>query len=202
MPDAAGPACASHVMNSPSCSAPACQSFPVRAHHRRNSAIAPAYALVVDSAPSRPNRRCRKNASANGTTDSSSSSTVQYPAPDGNLTMNARTRDPPILVTDCEQLPATSTAPTEDGSKTTLRVAFPHIMHQVKRPLEKPPNGASTPWTPSPGYSPTAPGSRPQPRPHSTAAGRRPRPRAPAGERPPRQRAISRVRNKGPTQAE
>jgi predicted metal-binding membrane protein len=91
MPDAAGPACASHVMNSPSCSAPACQSFPVRAHHRRNSAIAPAYALVVDSAPSRPNRRCRKNASANGTTASSLSSTVQYPAPDGNLTMNART---------------------------------------------------------------------------------------------------------------
>src|SRR5712691_6893168 len=157
MPDAAGPACASHVMNSPSCSAPPCQSFPVRAPHRRNSAIAPAYALVVDSAPSRPNRRCRKNASANGTTDSSSSSTVQYPAPDGNLTMNARTRDPPILVTDCEQLPATSTAPTEDGSKTTLRVAFPHIMHQVKRPLEKPPNGESTPSTHSPGSSPTDP---------------------------------------------
>ena len=91
MPDTSGPACASHVMNSPSCPLPACQSLPVRAHHRRNSAIAPAYALVVDSAPSRPNRRCRKNESATGTTASSSSSTVQYRAPDGNLTMNART---------------------------------------------------------------------------------------------------------------
>ena len=53
-------------------------------------------------------------------------------------------------MTDCEQLPATSTAPTEDDSKTTLRVAFPHIMHQVKRPLEKPPATASALSTPHP----------------------------------------------------
>ena len=91
MPDTFGPACASHVMNSPSCAAPACQSRPVREHHRKNNAIAPAYDFVVDSAPSRPNRRCRKNASATGTTARSSSRTVQYPAPDGNRTMNART---------------------------------------------------------------------------------------------------------------
>jgi hypothetical protein len=51
----------------------------------------PAYALVVDSAPSRPNRTCRKNESATGTTAKSSSSTVQYRAPDGSRTMNART---------------------------------------------------------------------------------------------------------------
>ena len=51
----------------------------------------PAYAFVVDSAPSRPNRICRKNESATGTTASSSSSTVQYLTPDGSLTMNART---------------------------------------------------------------------------------------------------------------
>ena len=90
MPDAAGPACTSQVMNNPSCPTPACQSRPVRAHHRKNNAMLPAYALVVDSAPSRPNRTCRKNESAAGTTASSSSSTVQYRAPDGSRTMNAR----------------------------------------------------------------------------------------------------------------
>ena len=65
-----------------------------------------------------------------------------------------------------------------------------------------PPNGASTPSTPSPGSSPTAPGSRPQPRPHSTAADRRPHHAHPPASAPQRQRAISRVRNEGPTQAE
>jgi hypothetical protein len=55
-PDTDGPACASHVMNSPSCPIPACQSRPDRAHHRKNSAMPPAYDFVVDSAPSRPNR--------------------------------------------------------------------------------------------------------------------------------------------------
>ena len=65
-------------MNSPSCPIPACQ--PARpGHHRRNNAIPPAYALVVDSAPSRPNRTCRRNESAAATTARSSSSTVQYP---------------------------------------------------------------------------------------------------------------------------
>ena len=38
-PGAAGSACASHVMNSPTCSTPDCQVRPDRAHHRRNSAI-------------------------------------------------------------------------------------------------------------------------------------------------------------------
>jgi hypothetical protein len=49
------------------------------------------YDLVVNSEPSRPNRTCRKNASASATTARSSSSTVQYLTPDGNLTGNART---------------------------------------------------------------------------------------------------------------
>ena len=45
------------------------------------------------------------------------------------------------------------------------------------------------------------PWSRPKPPPHSTAADRRPT-TPPAGERTPRQRAISRVRNERPIQAE
>jgi hypothetical protein len=83
-------------MNSPSCSIPAGQDRPDRAHHRRNNAIEPAYAFVVDSAPSRPNRTCRRNESATPTTARSSSRTVQYLAPDGNLTGKARIPDPPI----------------------------------------------------------------------------------------------------------
>jgi hypothetical protein len=55
-PDADGPAWASHVMNEANCSTPAGQDRLVCAHQRRNSAIACAYAFVVDSAPSRPNR--------------------------------------------------------------------------------------------------------------------------------------------------
>jgi hypothetical protein len=43
-------------MNEANCSTPACQDRLVCAHQRRNSAIAYAYAFVVDSAPSRPNR--------------------------------------------------------------------------------------------------------------------------------------------------
>jgi hypothetical protein len=77
-------------MNSANCSAPACHVRPVRAHHRRNNAIECAYAFVVDSAPSRPNRTCRRKQSGAGATARSSSSTVQYTAPDGNLTGNAR----------------------------------------------------------------------------------------------------------------
>ena len=38
LPDAPGPACASHTMNSPSCSIPACQPRPVPAHQRKNQA--------------------------------------------------------------------------------------------------------------------------------------------------------------------
>ena len=52
--------------------------------------------FVVASAPSRPNRTCRKKPSATLTTARSSSSTVQYRAPDGSLTGNARIPDPPI----------------------------------------------------------------------------------------------------------
>jgi hypothetical protein len=54
--EASGPAWASHVMNKPNCSTPACQDRPDRTHQRKNNAIACAYAFVVDSAPSRPNR--------------------------------------------------------------------------------------------------------------------------------------------------
>src|ERR1700758_2605201 len=78
-------------MNRPSAATPSCQCRPVRTHQRRNNAIAPAYDLVVNSEPSRPNRTCRKNASASATIARSSSSTVQYLTPDGNLTGNART---------------------------------------------------------------------------------------------------------------
>ena len=94
MPETDGPACASHAMNNPNCSTPACQDRPDLAHHRKNNAMPIAYAFVVDSAPSRPNRSCRKNSSATVTTASSSSSTVQYLAPDGNLTKKARIFDP------------------------------------------------------------------------------------------------------------
>ena len=56
----------------------------------------PAYALVVSSKPSHPNRTWRKNASASPTTAKSSPSTVQYRTPDGNLTRNARTVCTPL----------------------------------------------------------------------------------------------------------
>src|SRR5260370_19425859 len=65
----------------------------------RTTRSRPAYAFVVSSEPSRPNRTSRKNASASGTTHSSSSSTVQYWSPDGSLTANARTPSP-VLVPD------------------------------------------------------------------------------------------------------
>ena len=61
----------------------------------------PAYDLVVSSEPSRPNRTCRKNASASPTTIRFSSSTVQYLAPDGNLTGNARTLIPSLVASTC-----------------------------------------------------------------------------------------------------
>jgi hypothetical protein len=47
-------------MNKATCSTPTCQQRPVRAHQRRNSAIACAYAFVVDSALSHPNRWYRR----------------------------------------------------------------------------------------------------------------------------------------------
>src|SRR5271165_7010224 len=73
-------------MNNAKPSTPACQDRPDRAHQRRNNAIECAYAFVVDSAASRPNRRCRRYPSATPTTCRSSSSTVQYRCPDGKLT--------------------------------------------------------------------------------------------------------------------
>ncbi|MER6575870.1 hypothetical protein [Nonomuraea sp. NPDC001023] len=48
-------------MNRPSSAAAVRQSRPVRTHHRRNNAIARAYASVVDSARSRPSRVSRRN---------------------------------------------------------------------------------------------------------------------------------------------
>ena len=87
----------SHVMNSPMLSAASRQSRPVTPHHRRNSAIPPAYASVVDSARSRPNLSSRRYRSAAGTTFIASSSTVQYRLPDGICTRNARNRRPPRI---------------------------------------------------------------------------------------------------------
>ena len=52
------------VINHPSRRPPSGQSTPVSAHHVRNRAMLVAYAWVVDSAPSRPNRTNCKNASA------------------------------------------------------------------------------------------------------------------------------------------
>ncbi|WP_381805696.1 hypothetical protein [Streptomyces niveus] len=67
----------SQTTNSPSSSAATRQSRPVRMHHRRYSAMCPAYVRVVNSAWSLPNRTCRRKASASGTTAKSSSTTVQ-----------------------------------------------------------------------------------------------------------------------------
>jgi Stress responsive A/B Barrel Domain len=55
--------------------------------------------------------QCRKKLSATGTTFKSSSSTVQYLAPDGNRTGKAASQNPLSLVTDL--LPARSTTPAE-----------------------------------------------------------------------------------------
>src|SRR5680860_1132688 len=82
-------------MNSPRCSTPTCQCRPVSWHQRKNSAIEPAYDLVVSSEPSRPSRTCRRNESASATTARSSSRTVQYRTPEGSLTGNALKSAPP-----------------------------------------------------------------------------------------------------------
>src|SRR5216117_2054379 len=125
-------------MNSPSCSIPDCDGRPVSEHQRRNSAIEPAYALVVDSAPSRPNRTCRRNESATATTASSSSSTVQYLAPDGILTGNARIPDPRSRADLHKQLPATSTTPEETRRRTLPYVPFRQRHATSWRPPENP----------------------------------------------------------------
>src|SRR5262249_31636639 len=91
-----GPACPSQMMNNPKCSTPACQCRPDRTHQRKNNAIPPAYDLVVSSEPSRPNRTCRKNASASPTTTKSSSNTAPYRTPDGNPTATVRPLPTPI----------------------------------------------------------------------------------------------------------
>src|SRR5271163_525574 len=104
-------------MNNANCSTPACQDRPDRPHQRRNNAIECAYAFVVDSAASRPNRRCRRYSSATPTTCRSSSSTVQYRCPDGKLTGNARMVSR-FLVDSHKRLPATSTTPPEKRRST------------------------------------------------------------------------------------
>src|SRR5437764_15427067 len=104
-------------MNNANCSTPACQDLPDRAHQRRNNAIECAYAFVVDSAASRPNRRCRRYSSATPTTCRSSSSTVQYRCPDGKLTGNGRMGSR-FLVDSHKRLPATSTTPPEKRRTT------------------------------------------------------------------------------------
>src|ERR1700682_290731 len=104
-------------MNNANRSTPACQDQPDRAHQRRNNAIECAYAFVVDSAASRPNRRWRRYSSATPTTCRSSSSTVQYRCPDGKLTGHARLISR-FLVGDHTRHPATSTAPPEKRRTT------------------------------------------------------------------------------------
>ncbi|MDJ0341749.1 hypothetical protein QMK19_04405 [Streptomyces sp. H10-C2] len=74
----------SQTTNIASSSAATRQSRPVRMHQRKYSAMCPAYVRVVSSAWSLPNRTCRRNASASGTTARSSSRTVQYRTPDGS----------------------------------------------------------------------------------------------------------------------
>src|SRR6185437_13608004 len=104
-------------MNRANCSTPTCHERPDRAHQRRNNAIECAYAFVVDSAASRPNRRCRRYSSATPITCRSSSSTVQYCCPDGKLTGNARIVSR-FLVDSHKRLPATSTTPPEKRRST------------------------------------------------------------------------------------
>src|SRR6478609_2783438 len=99
-------------MNRANCSTPTCHERPERAHQRKNNAIECAYAFVVDSAASRPNRRCRRYSSATLINCRSSSSTVQYRCPDGKLTWNARMVSR-FLVDSHKRLPATSTTPPE-----------------------------------------------------------------------------------------
>jgi hypothetical protein len=72
--------------------------------------------LVVSSEQSRPNRRCRKNASASPTTARFSSSTVQYRAPDGSLTRKARTPSPDPVPGN----PLTTTSDTHHSHGETL----------------------------------------------------------------------------------
>src|SRR6201993_2154958 len=105
-------------MNSAKPSTPACQDRLDRAHQRRNNAIECAYAFVVDSAASRPNRRCRRYSSATPTTCRSSSSTVQYRCPDGKLTGNTRMGSR-FRVDSHKGLPATSTTPPEKRRTTS-----------------------------------------------------------------------------------
>ena len=70
----------------------------------------------------------------NGTTARSSSSTVQYLAPDGSLTGNARIRDPPGLAGLPEQLPATSATPGETRRRTCHMTGSGNITRQAGDP--------------------------------------------------------------------
>ena len=72
------------------------------------------------------------------TTCSSSSSTVQYLAPDGNTTTNARNLPAPVRLAlgQTTHLSATSTTPTGTSGKTRLRVASTPRHATLPRPPE------------------------------------------------------------------
>ena len=78
------------------------------------------------------------SSSASPTTAKSSSSTVQYRTPEGNLTKNARTLHTPISWRNHERLPATSTTPTENH-RTTGKITQIERHHAISR--EPPENG-------------------------------------------------------------
>src|ERR1700733_4207197 len=124
-------------MNNPRCSTPDCQDRPVRQHQRRNNAIPPAYAFVVSSEPSLPNRICLKNSSASPTTTRSSSITVQYRTPDGSLTTNARTRIPRSRDRHHQLLPVTSTTHMEMRSETSYVSALSNMAQHRKNPKRR-----------------------------------------------------------------
>src|SRR5271166_4107320 len=151
-----GRAWASHVMNNAKPSTPACQDRPDRAHQRRNNAIECAYAFVVDSAASRPNRRCRRYPSATPTTCRSLSSTVQYRCPDGKLTGNARMVSR-FRVDSHKRLPATSTTPPEKRRTTSPIMQIEHVPQQLRKPRRRPADRRSA--------EPASPRHRPAQRP-------------------------------------
>src|SRR6202171_2665044 len=134
-------------MNNANRSTPACQDQPDRAHQRRNNAIECAYAFVVDSAASRPNRGCRRYSSATPTTCRSSSSTVQYRCPDGKLTGNPRMPSR-FLVDSHKRLPATSTTPPEKRRKTDPIIQIEQRPATDQETPEKVcVSGKGSPWT-------------------------------------------------------
>src|SRR5207244_12950070 len=106
---------------------------------------------VVDSPPPRPNPPCRRNQSATAPTARSSSRTVQYLSPDGNLTGKARIPDPPDLAELHQQLPATSTAPEETRRRTRHISRLGNVMQQSAAPRRTPDHGLDLPGEPAHG---------------------------------------------------